>query len=276
MKQNGILMMKQLTFSVWGVRGSFPAAAADFLEYGGNTSCFSLRCGNSLVVFDAGSGLAALGDHLARGNDAVADVHILLSHAHIDHVMGLFSFLSRVGHDLPLHIYGGAALDSLEGLVGRPYWPYSLRDSGAILHRITPGKPFRLAEGERAARLSSMEGSHPGGCLWYRLDYDGRSVVYMLDCEVDRDRWTEMVRFAQSASLLVWDASFPPGEEKPGWGHSSWRHGVAFGQAAGAERVLMAHYADQLDDRMLKRLEHSASGMERACVFAKERREIEL
>lgn len=46
--------------TVWGTRGAIPAAGAEFLEYGGNTSCVSVCCGGVPVVFDAGSGIAQL------------------------------------------------------------------------------------------------------------------------------------------------------------------------------------------------------------------------
>ncbi len=270
------MAVEKLRFEPWGVRGSFPVAKEGFLSYGGDTSCFSLLCGDSLAVFDAGSGLTALGERLERER-GVRSVHILLSHAHIDHIMGLPPFLSGAGRDRTVHLYGGGStLDAVERLAGEPYWPCSLRDSGARLHRVDPGAPFRLEGGEAGARLSSMEGTHPGGCLWYRLEYAGRSVVYFLDCEIDRERRLEMIRFARNASLLVWDASFPPGRERPGWGHSTWAQGAALAREAGAERVLMAHYARDLDDRALERLERGAAQAGDACIFAREGMEIKL
>ncbi len=35
-------------------------------RYGGNTSCLELRCGDELVILDAGSGLRSLGIELDR------------------------------------------------------------------------------------------------------------------------------------------------------------------------------------------------------------------
>ncbi len=270
------MAVEKLRFDPWGVRGSFPVTKEGFLSYGGNTSCFSLLCGDSLVVFDAGSGLTALGERLERER-GVRSVHILMSHAHLDHIMGLPPFLSGAGRERAVHLYGaGSTLAAVERLVGEPYWPCSLRDSGAALHRVAPGAPFRLEGGETGARLSAMEGTHPGGCLWYRLEYEGRSVAYLLDCEVDPALWPEMARFARGAGLLVWDASFPPGQERPGWGHSTWAQGTALSREAGAERVLMAHYARELDDRALERLERDAAQAGDACIFAREGMEIEL
>ena len=50
----------------WGVRGSTPTPQPENLRYGGNTSCVEVRLGDSLYVFDCGTGLRALGQQLQR------------------------------------------------------------------------------------------------------------------------------------------------------------------------------------------------------------------
>ncbi len=48
----------------WGVRGSIPTPGREYLKYGGNTPCIEVRCGDTLLIFDAGTGLKNLGEHL--------------------------------------------------------------------------------------------------------------------------------------------------------------------------------------------------------------------
>ena len=61
--------------AVWGARGSMPVASSEFFGYGGNTACISVDRGEGgIVVFDAGSGLARLGESLAEGpEESLAD-----------------------------------------------------------------------------------------------------------------------------------------------------------------------------------------------------------
>ena len=148
------MAVEKLRFEPWGVRGSFPVAKEGFLSYGGDTSCFSLLCGDSLAVFDAGSGLTALGERLERER-GVRSVHILLSHAHIDHIMGLPPFLSGAGRDRTVHLYGGGStLDAVERLAGEPYWPCT---------GWTPARPSGW-RGERPGRGSRpWRGPIPAG-----------------------------------------------------------------------------------------------------------------
>ena len=46
--------MGEFTVKFRGVRGSYPKADKDFLQYGGNTSCVEINVGGHLVILDAG------------------------------------------------------------------------------------------------------------------------------------------------------------------------------------------------------------------------------
>lgn len=251
--------MDGLRFTVWGVRGSFPAAADGYLGYGGNTSCFSVRYGRSLFVFDAGSGLAELGRQIMGNKTDVESVHLFIGHTHMDHVMGLYPFLSYCSNAVKLHFYGTADLRKrLETLTDRPFWPCSVAESGARFHKAVPWETAALPGCDGRVLLSAMEGTHPGGCLWYRLFCGGKTVVYLLDCEPEERKIPEMLRFAEGADLLVWDGHYAPGQEKPGWGHSTWEKGLEFAVKAGVKKVLIAHYSDDCDDARLRDMEKAA------------------
>ena len=140
--------------TIWGVRGSFPAPDPDFFRYGGNTSCLSLDRGDTLVVLDAGSGLAALGDRMVR--EGRRRVDILLSHLHLDHVMGLFPFAPRYDRRCEIHLYGRPGFaGELTHLIGSSLWPVDLADDRAhiLFHEVWDGKPFLLAEGAAPGEL---------------------------------------------------------------------------------------------------------------------------
>ena len=49
----------------WGARGSIPVSGAEYLKYGGDTTCVELRtAGGEVVIVDAGSGIRRLGNAL--------------------------------------------------------------------------------------------------------------------------------------------------------------------------------------------------------------------
>ena len=49
-----------LTLKFWGVRGSIACPGPNTVRYGGNTSCVEVRCGEHLLIFDAGTGMREL------------------------------------------------------------------------------------------------------------------------------------------------------------------------------------------------------------------------
>lgn len=260
-------MNQEWRITVWGVRGSAPRPSQECMEFGGNTVCTSLEHEGRMVILDAGTGLAPLGQALAARKD-VKRLDILLSHLHLDHVLGLVSFQPLFDPDTELHLYGGAGLAQyLNTLIGPPFWPLGVRDFPARLefHEIQPGDSFGLDD----LSVSAMAGNHPGGSMLYRLDGAGKRLTYALDCETDGRIFPALAGFAQGSNLLIWDANFTPADLRPGWGHSTWEQGLELGRAAQVGQVLMTHYSWGYSDEFLHRQETLAE-LDGICRFAKE------
>ena len=59
-------MLSSMVIRFWGVRGSIPCPGPDTARYGGNTPCVEISCGGRVLIFDAGTGIRALGQSLAQ------------------------------------------------------------------------------------------------------------------------------------------------------------------------------------------------------------------
>ena len=274
-------MTPKWKLTVWGVRGSMPVTDRDFLEYGGCTSCFSLDTGGgALIVLDAGSGLERLGRWMRENGRHRADIFI--SHLHLDHILGLFAFPLLQDPAAEIFLYGSpGTVRSLVHLIGPPLWPVDLTACRAkvALQECRTGEAFSPARGRTPApplTVTAMGGCHPGGCTYYRLDGEGRSLTYALDCETEGDTARRLASFARGTDLLIWDAHFAPGGAIPGWGHSTWREGVDLRRMAEAGRVLMTHYGGEYNDVFLRRQETLAREADPAADFAKEGMVMEL
>src|SRR5439155_852727 len=77
---------RPFTVRFWGVRGSIACSGPRTARYGGNTSSLEVRCGDRLLLFDAGTGIRYLGKTLNGGR---IDGDIYFTHTHFDHVCGL-------------------------------------------------------------------------------------------------------------------------------------------------------------------------------------------
>src|SRR5207249_989618 len=82
--------MGLMRIKFWGVRGSTPTPQPENLRYGGNTSCVEVRFGDSLFIFDCGTGFRSLGQQLRREFDSrTISARIFVSHFHWDHIQGI-------------------------------------------------------------------------------------------------------------------------------------------------------------------------------------------
>lgn len=173
------------------------------------------------IVFDAGTGFFRVRDHLQT-----PELNILLSHAHLDHVIGL-SFLFDVLYqkNTTAHLY--AAADKLTGLAEHlfhptlfplrpPYQEHAL-SSLAPANRagdspeLTPaaGGELTLACGTQV-RWFPLE--HPGGAVGFRLRLpDGQAIAYVTDTTASS---TASYRAEiQDVDLLIHECYFDDGAE---------------------------------------------------------------
>ncbi len=263
-----------LNIHVCGSRGSFPQSDPDHIRYGLNTTCFYLDCGVHLF-FDAGSGIIG-------GSGLVTDsrpVHIILSHVHADHIMGLFEFPLLYDPQREVHIYGenrnGRKIrEQLDSFFGPPYWPVTIGSLPAQIHfhEIREGERFTVG----SALIVSKRSRHPDLSLLFRLECDHKTLGLAYDHEIGMDPDDMTVSFFKACDLLVFDGNDLPGYKKEGWGHSTWEEGISFMKEAQIRRVLITHYGFGLNDDVLEEEERKAKEVSDACIFAREGMVIEV
>ncbi|MDQ3931649.1 MAG: MBL fold metallo-hydrolase [Actinomycetota bacterium] len=249
--------------TLWGTRGSLPSAGPETVRYGGNSSCVEVRPQDGgLVVLDAGSGLRRLGDHVGP----VERIDVLLTHLHLDHILGLGFFAPLYQPDVEVHLWGPAtAMFDLRARLSRylnpPLFPVRLPDlpSQLVLHGVAPST-FELPGMEVTADLIC----HPGLAVGYRLTDGEGTLAYLPDHEpalgcqafpTSRE-WTSGADLSLDADLLIHDAQYTQEEyaAKVGWGHSAVTHAVAFAQLVVARHLVAFHHDPWRTDDELDRL----------------------
>lgn len=273
----------EITF--WGVRGSIASPGEDTVLVGGNTSCVEVRCGDERIVLDAGTGLRGLGARMmteAGGRGAAAlRATVLLSHYHWDHIQGLPFFVPLYVPGTELRVVGQRTglltlRETLAHQMSAPVFPVRLDEIGARLEgtEALPGADLRIGE----ARVRTAKGNHPGGVLAYRVDFDGRSVVYATDTEPFGAVDPALVRLAEGADVLVHDAQYTPAEypSKVGWGHSTYLDAAALAREAGVDTLVLYHHDPARDDAGVLALEAAARAVHPRTVAAREGGRIEL
>ena len=254
-------MSTSVTF--WGTRGTIPTPGAHTARYGGNTACVEVRDGHGhLVILDAGTGIRGLGKHLAgeRTPDGVR-AHILLSHAHWDHIQGLPYFAPFFKKGNVITVWGPKQGDVemgdiLRQLMQPVVFPVPLDALAATLEvKHVNAEPIET----EGCTITSMRVRHPAVTLGYRLALPGGiSVVYVTDDELGPagsydvgSKWRErFVKFIGGADLLIHDAMYTPEEcvTHAGWGHSSYVEAVELARESGAKRLALFHHEPEHTD----------------------------
>jgi ribonuclease BN (tRNA processing enzyme) len=257
-----------MRLTLWGTRGSLPAPGPETVRYGGNTSCVEVRdAQDTVLVLDAGSGIRRLGTRLAGG---AGRVDLLLTHLHMDHILGLGFFAPLHQPGRSVHIWGPASAtlslaQRLTRYLSPPLFPVHLRDLPCALelHEVPCGE-FVVGEFTISAALVC----HPGPTVGYRITASGTTLTYLPDHEpalgVPRPfldgAWTSGYALSAGADLLIHDAQYAEEEyaQRIGWGHSTLPQAVAFASLAGVRHLMLFHHDPTHSDEDLDRLVSAA------------------
>ncbi len=249
-----------------GVRGSTPAPGADFVRYGGNTSCVALAHDaddRPSLLLDAGTGLrnvtALLDGGPFRGG-------IVLTHLHWDHTHGIpfFRGADRPDSHADLHLPdqgdGSDAAEVLGRCMSPPHFPVTPRQLRGDWHFSTLAPSTFELEG---FEVEAIEIPHKGGRTYGYRVRDGRhTIAYAPDhCPTVLGdgpdglgaRHDAAMRLADGVDVLIHDAQLLPEElaAEAQFGHAAADYAVALGEAAGAHEVVLFHHKpDRTDDAL--------------------------
>jgi phosphoribosyl 1,2-cyclic phosphodiesterase len=238
----------------WGVRGSTPTPQSENLRYGGNTSCVEVRVNGHIYVFDCGTGFRNLGKQLSQ-EQAVngksghpINAHIFLSHFHWDHIQGIPFFEPLYNNRDSSFVFHSSSRtrglqQALEEQMADPYFPVNMSDMAAHRQFCTIDEGRTTLEG---CTVQSKWLNHPQGCLGFRMETQGKTIVYATDNEPGDPVFDKSVRkLAEGADLLIYDAQYLPEEyaaRKQGWGHSHWREAINVVMESGAKELILFHH----------------------------------
>ncbi len=260
--------MEKTDFKVkfWGVRGSIPTPGRECVKIGGNTACVEVRCGDRLIILDAGSGIRELGLRLV--NEMPINATILFSHLHWDHIQGFPFFTPSFVAGNKLNLFAEKKLNKtfeslLSGQMMYPHFPVTLKDMDAhfTFNELVYGDEIDFKD----VKIKTSKNNHPDGCIAFRIEYKGKSIVYATDTEHYSCVDPILAKRAQGADYIIYDTQFSDDEyagskgvPRTGWGHSTWQEGVKLAKAANVKNLVLFHHDPSHTDEIVKRMETEA------------------
>lgn len=226
-----------------GVRGSYPVAKKEFLNYGGNTSCVEVNVGGHLIILDAGTGLIDTGNALlekyitsgvSNPDRTPMKAIVLISHIHQDHIQGFTFFRPLHIPSTTIKVYGNANYDEslsdeLANLLFGKSFPLDLGDiagnleisdlnesegiiikknSEIIIKRIETPEDEKIGKDDVLITYYRSYAHPQEGVLIYKIKYKDKVMVYATDKESYQGGDAKLTNFARNCDLLIHDAQY--------------------------------------------------------------------
>jgi ribonuclease Z len=184
------------------------------------------------LVLDAGTGMFRVRERLLTD-----ELDIVLTHAHLDHVVGLTYLFDTVHGRSMRRVSVHAEPHKLAAIQTHLF--------SEALFPAQPPCDFRPLTGAlelaSGGMLRSFPLEHPGGCLGLRLDWPGHSLAYVTDTTARRD--APYLAHLQGVDLLIHECYFA--DAHAAWaektGHSCTTPVAELAKAAGVGRLVLVH-----------------------------------
>ncbi|MDG2450455.1 MAG: MBL fold metallo-hydrolase [Saprospiraceae bacterium] len=252
-----------MKITIWGARGSLPSPSPETNEVGGNTSCVQVESDDTMIVLDAGSGIQRLNGNVPSH---IKQIDILLTHLHLDHIMGLGFFSVLYNPKMVVNIWGPTGVNfDLESRLTRylspPLFPIRLKDLPCQLNLFEVNhSAFNIGD----LKISSAYVCHPGPTLGFRIEGPSGILTYIPDHEPSLGssnfpnvpEWTSGCSLAQNSDILLHDAQYTSDEYKTriGWGHSTMKDAILFAEMSKTKKLLFFHHDPGRTDNHLNSL----------------------
>jgi ribonuclease BN (tRNA processing enzyme) len=212
------------------------------------------------VLLDCGPGVFA---KLRTRADYAAVGAVVITHLHADHILDLVPYASALTYaprQQPVPVGGHPGTDT-------PARPRLIAPAGAAeaFRQVCSGSGMRPEHVERAFELVEYgpEDSFSLGALAVRfrpvphflptnaveLREGAARLTFSADCAPN----DELTEFARDTSLLLIEATLPRPERSGVRGHLTPEEAGEHGRRAGARRLVLSHFSDELDAEWARR-----------------------
>lgn len=199
----------------------------------GQTSCVLLKTTKANLIFDAGTGLACISNHI----DCSKPTHILLSHVHLDHLIGL-TYLVNFFKGKELWVHGQKGFkQAVETIFTKPLFPLSVAQHPFKIHLSEMKSRQKIA----GARVITAPLEHTDPSVGIRVEAQGRAITYITDTMPCKNA----LALAKGADVLIHEAYYTHKDWQalaPTYrGHSSQKTAAELAASAGVKKLLLFH-----------------------------------
>lgn len=246
--------------------------------FGGNTACIEVNTEKQKIIVDAGSGIRRLGEKCMMGPCGLGkgEVHILMTHFHWDHLVGIPFFIPLFVPGNKIHFYSVSEglEECIKQMFTKPFFPVPFERLGAEVH-------FHSLVGREEKKIGDIDVipyqlDHPDPCWGYQFKHDGRTLSYCVDTEgvrvAPQDLGPDLPMY-QNVDLMIYDAqyTFMEAAEKIDWGHASAPIGLDIALREKVKKVVFVHHDPGASDEKIADAERQTREYYDSCKEAAEK-----
>ncbi len=253
----------------WGTRGSVSVSGASHIRYGGNTSCLEICSKGQSVIIDAGTGIVPLSQQLTYENRH--EMHVFISHTHLDHIMGFPFFDPLYMKGMKVHIWAPVSFEKetkelFTDMLAYAFFPVRLEEmkGDIIFEELRDGSSVKVHD----IKISCCYTYHPGPTLGFLIEVGGKKIGYITDNELFVGNTTKkkisssdpemiphqrLLEFLKGCDILIHEAQYFDEEYKGkvGWGHSSLYNASQFVSMLKVPQWYVTHHDPKYSDDLL-------------------------
>ena len=194
----------------------------------GNTLSILLDTDQAYIVFDAGGGFYKLDGYVKENKPII----VLLSHFHLDHVIGLHA-LAKFNFTQGIKIFGPRGIKRLFNVViNAPYSkPFNRLKTKLMVNEFSNNLKLPV-------NIEYRELRHVGVCYGYRVSADNKSIVFCTDTGPCRN----LDLLAKGADILITESSLPPGVIDNHWPHLNPQQAALIAKQAKVKKLILTHF----------------------------------
>lgn len=218
---------------------------AEIGGFGTATTCVEATDGHHSIIIDGGSGIKTKSDASDFNNQK--EFHILISHFHLDHILGLPFFTPHFMKGCKIHYYSvhNETEHIIKNLFKKPIFPVAYEGLGAeiIFHQIKAHQENMI----NGFKVTPYVMDHPDLCFGFRVEKNNKVYAHAVDNEAQRKTRSELgkdVGLYENADLVYFDAQYDEADMKfkKGWGHGTCDRGFEVCSNFNLKQILFAHH----------------------------------
>ncbi|MFX0060499.1 MAG: MBL fold metallo-hydrolase, partial [Candidatus Heimdallarchaeota archaeon] len=202
------------------------------------------------IILDAGDGIYKIDQYIIEEKPII----LLLSHLHLDHIIGLHSF-AKFHFNQKIKIYGyNGTIKGINTIIKHPYSsPFNELPLNVQVHDLDEGK--HNIGFEFTGKLLV----HADPCLGYRIEIEDRIITYCTDTGI----CPNLFDLAKSADIFITECSYKSGQEKWGWPHLKPEEAAEVAVKSKVKKLILTHFDASIYKTMndRKEAEEKAKGL---------------